>query len=276
MPRNSSSPIVMTLPPFHGAVKKLVLANVAVFFVMALLGWVAPEAGDLLALHLELIPAAVLHGEVWQVITYGFLHAGIMHILFNMLTLWFIGSYLESSFGERWLTEIYFVSLIGAGLTSVAAGYSHIFGLTPYVATVGASGAIFGLLVAFGVFFGEQQLLVFFLVQIKAKYLVAIYILLAVASLVRGPAGVAYVAHLGGALFGYLYAKWAPRRGFTYASSERYFALRNSYYRWKRRKAAKKFQVYMRKQDKEVHFDKDGRYIDPDAKKDPNDRDWMN
>lgn len=276
MPRSSSSPIVMTLPPFSGMVKKLVLANVAVFFGLALVGWVAPAVAALLTVHLELIPALAVRGEVWQVVTYGFLHGGILHILFNMLTLWFIGSYLETSFGPRWLAEIYFFSLIGAGLTSIAAGYGHLFGLTPYVATLGASGGIFGLLVAFAVFFGEQPLLLFFLIRIKAKYLVAIYILLALASLVKGPEGVAYIAHLGGALFGYIYAKWAPRKGLSFATSEWYFSARNGYYRWKRRNAARKFQVYMRKQDKEIHFDKDGRYIDPDAKKNPNDRRWMN
>jgi hypothetical protein len=75
-------------------------------------------------------------------------------------------------------------------------------------------------------------------------------------------------------LFGYIYIKMAPRRGFAFAGSERFFGLRNSYYRWKRRRAARKFEVYMRKQNRDVHFDKDGRYIDPD--KDPNDRRWMN
>jgi hypothetical protein len=81
-------------------------------------------------------------------------------------------------------------------------------------------------------------------------------------------------SQLGGALFGFLYIKFAPRRGFLSGSSERYFGWRNEYYRWKRRRAARKFEVYMRKQNREVRFDKDGKYIDPD--KDPNDRRWMN
>ena len=82
---------------------------------------------------------------------------------------------------------------------------------------------------------------------------------------------------LSGALCGYLYVKFAPRRGFAYGVSESYFGLRNNYYRWKRRRAARKFEVYMRKQNREVHFDKDGRYVDPDElKKNPNDKRWMN
>lgn len=266
----------MTLPPFSGMVKRLVLVNVGVFFAMELLGWLAPAMAGLLALHLELIPGLVLRGELWQLVTYSFLHSGILHILFNMLTLWFIGAYLEATFGARWLGELYFCSVIGAALTTVAISYTHVFGLTPYVATVGASGGIFGLLVAFAVFFGEQEMLLFFIARVKAKYLVAIYILLALASLMKGPEGVAYAAHLGGALFGFLYAKYAPRKGLSFASSEWYFGVRNGYYRWKRRRAAKKFQVYMRKQDRDVQFDKDGRYVDPDKNKDPKDRSWMN
>src|SRR6266566_1793089 len=78
-------------------------------------------------------------------------------------------------------------------------------------------------------------------------------------------------------IFGFLYVKFAPRRGFAFGFSERYFGLRNGYYRWKRRRAARKFEVYMRKQNREVHFDKDGRYVDPDElRKNPNDKRWMN
>ena len=81
-------------------------------------------------------------------------------------------------------------------------------------------------------------------------------------------------SQLGGALFGYIYIKMAPRRGFAFAGSKRFFGVRNSYYRWKRRRAARKFEVYMRKQNRDVHFDKDGKYINPDE--DPKDRRWMN
>ncbi len=275
MPR-STTPLTMTLPPFTGMVKRLVLLNVAAFFAMSLVSWLAPDAANLLASHLQLVPARVMHGELWELVTYAFIHAGILHILFNVLTLWFIGAYLESTFGARWLGELYFFSVVGAALTTVAISYTHIFGLSPYIATLGASGGIFGLLVAFAVFFGEQEMLLFFVARIKAKYLVAIYILLALASLMKGPEGVAYAAHLGGAFFGFVYARYAPRRGLSFATSEWYFGLRNGYYRWKRRRAARKFQVYMRKQDREVNFDKEGRYIDPDERKNPNDRKWMN
>jgi len=79
--------------------------------------------------------------------------------------------------------------------------------------------------------------------------------------------GVANFAHLGGALFGFLYLKFLPRRGVGFAASEKYFGLRNSYYRWRRKQAAKKFEVYMRDHDRKVNFDEHGNYIPPDDDK---------
>ena len=109
--------------------------------------------------------------------------------------------------------------------------------------------------------------------MMKAKYLVIVYMLIAVA-MVFSASRVYALAQLGGALAGYLYIKAAPRRGYAFATSEKYFGLRNSYYRWKRRRAAKKFEVYMRKQNRDAYFDKEGRY--KGSEKDPNDRRWMN
>jgi hypothetical protein len=101
---------------------------------------------------------------------------------------------------------------------------------------------------------------------IKAKYFVLILIVVTVAFAIGDRGGVAYLAHLGGLLFGYLYVKFAPGRGLSgrFSLSEWWYGLNNSYYRWKRRKAAKKFEVYMRKHDRDVHFDEHGNYIPPD------------
>jgi hypothetical protein len=81
--------------------------------------------------------------------------------------------------------------------------------------------------------------------------------------------------HLSGALCGYVFIKYVPRRGIASGFTERLYALRNDYYRSKRRRAARKFEVYMRAQNREVHFDNDGRYIEPE-KRDSNDKKWMN
>jgi hypothetical protein len=135
----------------------------------------------------------------------------------------------------------------------------------------GSSGGIFGVFTAFAVLFGEQEMMLFPLpFRIRAKYLVAIYILLSIAFMLRG--SLESIASLGGAGCGYLFAKFAPRRGLLGGTSNWYFDMRNAYYRSKRRRAAKKFEVYMGKQGREIHFDKDGKYIDHDK----NDKTYIN
>jgi membrane associated rhomboid family serine protease len=276
MPR--SGPITMTFPPFAGTVRRLILANLAVFFGMYLLQWISPLSYVQLYQHLLLEPAAVLRGEFWQLLTYAFLQTGILDILFGMLTLWFTGSLLEGAYGSRWLSELYFTSAVGGAVMATVISFTNLFGMRPDVAAVGAWAGIFGLLVAIGMLFGEQEFLLWFVLRVKAKYMVTIYILIAVAILLKDRNAFSALLQLSGALCGYLYVKFAPRRGLAFGLSERYFAVRNNYYRWKRRRAARKFEVYMRKQNRVVHFDKDGRYVDPDElrRRNPKDKSWMN
>jgi len=116
--------------------------------------------------------------------------------------------------------------------------------------------------------------------MIKAKYMVAILVLIVLASTLQpGPSGVANLAHLGGLLFAFVYLKFLPRRGLMFLVSERFFGIRNSYYRWKRRRAGRKFEVYMRKQEPEKFFDEYGNFRDPSTwdKKDGGNRPpWVN
>jgi membrane associated rhomboid family serine protease len=268
----------MTFPPFAGVVRKLVFANVAVFFFIAVAQWVAPELIGALLGHLMLEPMYVARGELWQLATYSFLHFGLMDILFAMLTLWFLGSMLESTYGSRWLGELYFTSAIGGAFVASAISFTRILHLSPYAVAGGAWAGIFGLLIAIAMRFGDQEFLLFFVARIRAKYMVAIYILIAVAILLKDANEFGALLQLSGAVCGYMYVRYASRRGLTYAISEQYFAMRNAYYRARRRQAAKKFEVYMGKQGRNVSFDKDGRYIAPDddAKRNPNDKRWMN
>jgi membrane associated rhomboid family serine protease len=276
MPR--SGPISLSLPAFSGVTRKLVLANVVVFFALGLLHWLSPNIAFILGSHLFLEPSAVAHGELWQLFTYSFVDQGLLSVLFAMLTLWFIGSLLESSFGGIWLAELYATSVIGGAIIASAICFTRILGLRPDIIAIGSWGGIFGLMVAIAMLFGDQEFLFWFLLRVKAKYMVAIYILIAIALLLKQSDTFGALVQLSGALCGFLYVKFAPRRGLAFGLSERYFGVRNGYYRWKRRRAARKFEVYMRKQNREVHFDKDGRYVDPDEAKrrNPNDRSWMN
>jgi membrane associated rhomboid family serine protease len=228
--------------------------------------------------HLLLEPLAVARGEVWQPFTYVFLNVDILTTLFAILTLWFIGSLLEGAYGSRWLYELFFTSSIGGAVLASAISFTHVFGLRPDLIGLGTWAADFGMLIAIGMLFGDAEFRLWFVLPIKAKYLVSIYILLAVAVLLKDRNAFGALLQLSGGLFGFLYVKFAPRKGLAFGVSERYFGLRNEYYRWKRRRAARKFEVYMRGQNREVHFDKDGRYVDPDElrTRNPKDKSWMN
>jgi membrane associated rhomboid family serine protease len=261
------------LPPFTKAVKWLVIANTAVFLLTTILGAFAPGAGSLFFGLFSLIPTAVLHGLIWQIITYAFLHAGLFHILFNMLWLWMFGSQLESDWGKNKFLEFYFFCVAGAAITTIAVSYTGLGGVSPVTPTVGASGGILGILMAFGILYAEQEIWLFPIpISIRAKYFVAAIAFIEIISAISasGPGrgeGIAYVAHVGGLLFGFLYMKFIPKRGMMLGASERYFSVRNSYYRWRRRRAARKFEVYMRKHNRTVNFDEHGNYIPPDDDK---------
>ena len=274
MARNA--PITMTFPPFAGTVRKLVFANVAVFFAIACLGWLAPALTGAILSHTVLHPASVATGQIWQLVTYSFIELGILPILFGMLTLWFCGSLLEGAYGSRWLAELYFTSVIGGALIASLISFTQILHLSPANASAGAWAGILGIMVAIAMRMGDTEFLLFFVARIRAKYMVAIYILIAIAVLLKGGDAFSALLQLSGAFCGFLYVAYAPRRGLAYGFSEKYFGLRNAFYRAKRRRAARKFEVYMGKQGRKVQFDKEGRYVDPDSTKDPNDKRWMN
>jgi membrane associated rhomboid family serine protease len=266
----------LSLPPFSRAVKWLVIINTAIYFGLLLLRLVSFQAARTIEVYGSLIPAAVTHGHLYQLVTYGFLHdpSSIMHILGNMLVLWMFGSQIEYDFGSRQFLEFYFWCMIGAALLTIAISYTGLMGVTPATPTIGASGAIFGIYAAFGILHGEQEIMLFPLpLQMKAKYFVGILVLatlaisLASAGGGRGQ-GIAYAAHIGGLLFGWIYLKFLPRRGVRFLFSERYYGVRNSYYRWKRKRAARKFEVYMRQHKREDYFDEYGNFKAPDPPRD--------
>jgi membrane associated rhomboid family serine protease len=276
----------LSFPPFTKAVKWLILSNAAMFLGLTLLQAFAGGFAAVLRDVLSLVPGDVLHGWIWQLVTYSFIHVGLFHILFNMLTLWMFGAQLEMDWGRNKFLEFYFFCVLGAAITTIVVSYTGFGGVTPMTSTVGASGGVLGVLMAFGMVYGEQEIMLFPIpVSMKAKYfvggLVFIEIISALYAATPGHRGeaVAYVAHLGGLLFGFLYVKFVTRRGLMYGASERYFGVRNGYYRWKRRRTARKFEVYMRKHDRTVTFDEHGNYIppeEPDKKNGGSKSGWVN
>ncbi len=268
----------LSFPPFTPAVKQLLIANGAVFLLMALLSaFTSPGIDGWVNLHFGLVPAlAVFHGWIWQFVTYAFVHAGLLHILFNLLALWMFGAQLEMDWGYSLFMQFFFFCVIGAAITTVLVSFTGILGTSPMIPTVGASGGIYGILVAFGILHGDSEIMLFPIpFMIKARYFVIGLILLAMYGALSSAHSMgqstAYMAHLGGGLFGYLFLKFVPRRGFAFLTSERLYGVRNSYYRWKRKRAARKFEVYMRKHDRtdykhEDYFDEDGKMRDPEAR----------
>ncbi len=224
---------------FPTGVKWLLIVNIAVFVISYLI----PAVQAMLA-PMALVPDLVVFRfpwYVWQLFTYMFLHGSIGHLLFNMLALWMFGLPLEQTWGTRQFLKYYFLCGIAAGVcdTLVTVLLGH------HTSTIGASGGIYGLLVAFGVLFPDTTVLMSFLFPIKAKYLVMIYAAIALLSaLGSGNSGVSNVAHLGGMLFGFIYLKVPVRGGFLHLPD-----FGGRYRQWKLQRAKRKFQVYMRKHD---------------------------
>ena len=185
----------------------------------------------------------MIRGAFWQLFTYLFLHSltSITHILFNMLMLWMFGAPIEETWGTRRFLQYYFVCGIGAGICVVLINLA--FG-NPHQRVLGASGAIYGLLLAFGMLFPNQTVLMSFLFPIKAKYMVMIFGAIAFMSSFQSGSTVSNLAHLGGMLFGFVYMKtqFGSRLGGNFD-----FDLRQRWKEYKLQRARKKFKVYLKK-----------------------------
>ena len=212
-------------------VKALIIANVALFLVTA----VAPR----LTLWLGLRPAAVF-GEwwVWQPLTYMFLHGDLLHLLFNMLALWMFGTELERLWGTRKFLRFYAITGVGAAATTLGASLLPL-GVTEdiyYSVTIGASGAVYGLLMAWALTYPGRQILMLLLFPVPAIVGALIYGAIAFwFSVTASGGGVAHVTHLGGMLFGYLYLI-GGRGGLTAEIKYRYL-------KWKMARARRRFEV---------------------------------
>jgi membrane associated rhomboid family serine protease len=266
MPRIGSS--TLAFPDFKGTTRRLILVNLAAYFILLLAGLMSSSAGKI-AGSLTFDPYSFMHGYLWQPFTYSLIHFGILGTLFELLSLWFLAGFLEGFHDANWVMSLYVVSVLGTAVAALAL-FAISSPLAPSLLTnalplYGCFGGIFGLLAAIGILYGDTQFMMFPLpIGIKARYLVVIYALVAVAMLFGQERMYAF-AQLGGAVAGIGFARMAPRRGVSFVLSESWYGLRNRYYRWKRRRAARKFEVYMRSQGRTVKFDGQGHLIDDDA-----------
>jgi membrane associated rhomboid family serine protease len=207
-------------------VKILLWTNVVAFVV----GWVVPVFGYYLGLE----PVNVIGRYwLWQPTTYMFIHAGPLHILFNMLALWWFGVELERLWGAKFFTRFYFVSgVAGAVLTLLLSVLPFSFSMPLFYApTVGASGAIFGLLLAYAMYFPDRPIYLYFLFPIPARYFVMI-----MAALSLFTSGTSWSAHFGGLAGGYLFLKFGRARPLA--------EFKYRYFKWKMNRMRRKFDVY--------------------------------
>jgi len=225
------------------AIKTLLIATTAVFIVQTLITQIYGYRGEVWVFTwFGLIPSAVIPGlRLWQPFTYLFLHGGLMHILINLLILWMFGCDLEHVWGARKFYRYYFTCGVGAGLFNIAAAWTaaHFGKAGVDVATIGASGAIFGVLIANAVLFPDRQVgLIFPPVVLSMRVFVGVMAAIEFFSeLSSGGDNVSHICHLGGILIGYIYL----RRGSFF------FNTRNAVADWQRKRTRRKFEVYMRK-----------------------------
>jgi len=177
-------------------VRFLILSNVTIFAVQEIF-----KLQGVLSFNFGLIPAAFFAGKFWMIVTYMFLHANFWHIFFNMLALWMFGSILEQEWGSKEFLKYYMLTGLGGGLSYA------LFNMHSTVPTVGASGAIYGLLAAYAVLFPENIIYVYFVIPLKAKWFALIFGAIEFFSSFSRESGVAHLAHLGGMAIGYLYLK---------------------------------------------------------------------
>jgi membrane associated rhomboid family serine protease len=200
-------------------VKRLLIITGSVFFFQALVGYK-------INFIFGLVPALVWHDYyLWQLGTYMFLHGGFFHLLFNLFALWMFGCELERSWGSKIFLKYFFITGIGAAICTVL--------ITPglSIPTIGMSGAIYGILLAYGWFFPNRIIYIYLFFPIKAKYFVMIFGAIELyASLVGTSGGIAHITHLGGMLFGVIYLNYPTIRRFSYR-----FYLKWKWSRLKRR-----------------------------------------
>jgi len=225
------------------AVKYLVIACCAVFLVQSLAAiLITPDPTSWINHQFGLVPLGPIPGlRIWQPVTYIFLHGGLFHLLLNMLFLWMFGRDLEQVWGKTRFLNYFFLCGIGAGVISVLVKVlPMIWGHRPSdVPTIGASGAIFGILIANAILFPDRRIWIFPLpITIPMRpYVAAMAAIEFFGTLGSGGDGIGHLCHLGGMLVGWLYLR---RGSFLYR-------VRNEVADWQYRRNRKRFQVYMKK-----------------------------
>ncbi len=223
--------------PLTPAVKAIIIANLIAYAIQS---FFSPFTEWLALRPLDVLPWGF---QLWRIGTYMFLHGGIGHLFFNMLMLYFFGNTLERTWGTRNFVKYYSVCGLGAAL------FCFVPGLGTYSAyTYGASGAIYGVMLAYAILFPHQKIYILLTFPIEIRYLVFFLGFVSIVSLGASD-GVAHLAHLGGLVTGYVLLRWSgiTRRRSVGSGGDFVGSIREGYRRWRMKRLRKKFESYYEK-----------------------------
>jgi membrane associated rhomboid family serine protease len=264
-------------PRFTGALRYIVLASAAIWLAMVLLAAFDQPLYQLFSFVGSLNPVAIQHGWIWQFVTYGFMDLDPWHFLMTMLAVYFLGSAVQERIGSRAFFELYLVSLVGAGILGTLLAWTGQIG---HGGAFGAGAAADAILMVFYLLFREAPIMLFPLpIPIPVKWIVIFTVVVEGAYLLLSHFALYYLILLLGMVTGYLWYRFMWRRAsMSAAIAGQVYGMRNSYHRWKRRRAARKFQVYMRKHqhDPKQYFDEYGNFKPPDDNDKKDRGGWVN
>jgi membrane associated rhomboid family serine protease len=266
----------MGLPPFRGAVRQIVLASLAIYVVILLLMSFATPTGQLVLALGTLNPAAIRHGLLWQFVTYAFMYVDPLDFVLSLLGVYFLGSAVEERVGSASFYGLFLFGIIVSAIAGFALSLTHIVAQGPAYGSGAAANAI---LMVFYLFNRGAPIMLFPIpIQIPVKWIVLFTAAVETAYLLLNHFALFYFVMLLGLGTGYIWYLAFAGRKVSLGVSERYFGMRNGFYRWKRKRAARKFELYMSKHDRKVTFDENGNYIPPDDdKKNGGDKSgWVN
>jgi membrane associated rhomboid family serine protease len=260
MPRNVN--FEMGFPPFRGAVRQIILASVAIYVVILLLESFAQPYGNLLLTLGTLDPERIRQGWLWQFVTYPFMYVDPLQFVLSLLGIYFLGGAVEGRIGTGRFYGLFFGSVVLSGV----AGFVFALAGVARGAAMGSGAAANAILMVFYLFNRGAPIMLFPIpIQIPVKWIVLFTAAIETAYLLLSHFALFYFILLLGLGAGYVWYSLFLTRRSTAGISEKYFSLRNSYYRWKRRRAARKFEVYMRDHNRTVTFDEHGNYIPPEG-----------
>lgn len=265
----------MGLPPFRGAVRQIIIGSTIIYVVLLLLFSFNRPLGQAVLDIGVLNPVAIQHGWIWQFVTYAFMYVDPLDFVLSLVGIYFIGYAVEDQVGSTGFYGLFFGSVILSGIAGYALSTT---GMIAQGTAMGSGAAADAILMSFYLFYRNAPIMLFPLpIQIPVKWIVVGIAALETAYLLLSHFALEFCVVLLGLGAGYVWhILFFQRKAPSLGISERIYGMRNSYYRWKRRRAARKFQVYMRKHDRNVYFDEYGNYKPPDDKRDDERGPWVN